>query len=196
MNIGIDIDDTITNSSKVFIKYARIYNKLHNINYKIDTFELDQNKAFGWLQENQREFASQYLKQILKEASPNKNVIEVIKEIKKMDCNIFLITARKDSEVPEMYNFTKQWLIDNNIEFDKLIVNCDDKLKECINNNIELFIDDNYFTCKKIFDSRKIRVLLYETKYNKKYSNLEFEKVQNWNNILDIITDMLERRKK
>ena len=27
MNIGIDIDDTITNSSEVFIKYAKIYNK-------------------------------------------------------------------------------------------------------------------------------------------------------------------------
>ncbi len=28
MNIGIDIDDTITNSSEIFIKYAREYNKL------------------------------------------------------------------------------------------------------------------------------------------------------------------------
>lgn len=28
MNIGIDIDDTITNLSEIFIKYAREYNKL------------------------------------------------------------------------------------------------------------------------------------------------------------------------
>lgn len=79
MNVGIDIDDTITNSSDVFVKYARIYNEIHNITYKINTTELDQNKAFGWSIDNQKEFASQYLKQILKEATPNKDAVEVIK---------------------------------------------------------------------------------------------------------------------
>ena len=123
MNVGIDIDDTITNSSDVFVKYARIYNEIHNITYKINTTELDQNKAFGWSIDNQKEFASQYLKQILIEATAYKDAVEVIKIIKKLGCNIFLITARKDSEFSGMYVFTKQWLIENNIAFDKLIVN-------------------------------------------------------------------------
>ena len=192
MNVGIDIDDTITNSRDVFVKYARIYNEIHNITYKINTTELDQNKAFGWSIDNQKEFASQYLKQILKEATPNKDAVEVIKIIKKLGCNIFLITARKDSEFSGMYVFTKQWLIENNIAFDKLIVNCDDKLKECINHNVKLFIDDNYFTCKKIFDYKKIKVLLYETIYNKKYDNSELVRVQNWEQILEKINKMLE----
>ena len=195
MNVGIDIDDTITNSSEVFVKYARIYNETHNITYKINTSELDQNKAFGWSIDNQKEFASQYLKQILKEATPNKDAVEVIKIIKKLGCNIFLITARKDSEFSGMYDFTKQWLIENNIVFDKLIVNCDDKLKECISHNVKLFIDDNYFTCKKIFDYKKIKVLLYETIYNKKYDNSELVRVQNWKQILEKINKTLEGEK-
>ena len=128
MNKRIDIDDTITNSSEVFVKYARIYNNEHNIIYKIDTSSLDQNKAFGWSKEEQKKFALQYLKQILKETIPNKDVVQVIKHLKKLGCNIYLITARNDSEIPGMYNFTKQWLIDNNIEFDKLIINSDDKI--------------------------------------------------------------------
>ena len=192
MNVGIDIDDTITNSSEVFVKYARIYNETHNITYKINTFELDQNKAFGWSIDNQKEFASQYLKQILKEATPNKDAVEVIKIIKKLGVNIFLITARKDSEISEMYEFTKEWLIDNGIEFDKLLVNCDDKLKECIDNDVKLFIDDNYFTCKKILDYEKIKVLLYETNYNKKYNESELVRVQNWNQILKVIMKILK----
>lgn len=195
MNIGIDIDDTITNSSDVFIKYARMYNKIHNISYKINAFELDQNKAFGWSSENQKEFVSLYLKQILKEASPKQNVIETLRTIKKLGCNIILITARKDSEVSGMYDFTKKWLIDHNIIFDKLIVNCDDKLEKCIDNNIKLFIDDNYFTCKKICDCTKIKVLMYETNYNKEYSNLDLKKVQNWKEILNIIIDYLNKEK-
>jgi len=31
MNIGFDIDDTITNSSEVFVKYAIEYNRMKNI---------------------------------------------------------------------------------------------------------------------------------------------------------------------
>jgi len=196
MNIGIDIDDTITNSSQVFVKYAKIYNKKHNLTHKINTYELDQNKAFGWSIDNQEEFASQYLKQILKEATPNENVVEVIRTIKKLDCNVFLITARKDSEISGMYEFTKQWLIDNSIEFDKLLINCDDKLKKCIDNDVKLFIDDNYFTCKKILDYKKIRVLLYETNYNKKYNDSELVRVQNWNQILKVIMKMLNEEEK
>lgn len=195
MNIGIDIDDTITNSSDVFIKYARIYNKLHNITYKINTSELDQKKAFGWSVENQKEFASQYLKTILKETIPRKNVIEVIKKIKKLGCNIFFISARNDSEFSEMYEFTNQWLIENNIEFDKLIINCNDKLKKCLDNDIKLFIDDNYITCKKICDSKKIKVLLYETRYNKKYNYSELIKVKNWYGIQKIIIEILKEDK-
>lgn len=195
MNVGIDIDDTITNSSEVFVKYARIYNEIHNITYEINTSELNQNKAFGWSIDNQKEFASKYLKQILKEATPNKDAVEVIKAIKKLGCNIILITARRDSEISGMYDFTKQWLIDNSIEFDKLIVNCEDKLKECIDNNIKLFIDDNYFTCKKIFDSKKSKVLLYETNYNKRYDDSQLSKVQNWNEVLKIIIDTLNEVK-
>lgn len=132
MNIGIDIDDTITNSSDIFVKYAKIYNKIHNIDHSINTDELDQSKAFGWTQKNQKEFALQYLKIILQEALPKENVIEAIKKLKELGCNIIFITARKDTEVDGMYALTKQWLDDNNIEFDKLVVNCDNKLQECI----------------------------------------------------------------
>ena len=195
MNIGIDIDDTITNSSEVFIKYARIYNKEHGIKHEINTSELDQNKAFGWTPENMRDFTFKYLKTILTEVIPNKDVIKTIKDIKKMGCKIYLITARKESEVSQMYILTKQWLIKNNIKFDKLIINCTDKLKECLKNNIMLFIDDNYLTCKKIHDSNKIRVLLYETNYNKKYIHSKLERVKNWKEILLRVCEMIDNDK-
>lgn len=42
MNIGFDIDDTITNSSEVFVKYAIEYNRMKKINYSIIKNEMDQ----------------------------------------------------------------------------------------------------------------------------------------------------------
>lgn len=184
MNIGIDIDDTITNSSKIFFKYAKIYNKKKKIKYKIIKNELDQRKAFGWTKSNQKEFSSNYLKIILKETKPYKNVVKSMEILKKLGCNIYFITARNDLEFPDMYEFTKQWLINNNIKFDKLIVNCKDKLEECILNDIKIFIDDNYSTCKKIYDYKKIEVYLYDTNYNKKYNQVEMIRVKNWKNIM------------
>lgn len=36
MNIGIDIDDTITDLSEVFFKYGKLYNEEKNIDFYID----------------------------------------------------------------------------------------------------------------------------------------------------------------
>ena len=191
MNIGIDIDDTITNSSKVFVKYAKIYNKKHQIKYKINNSVLDKEKAFGWTEINQKEFASQYLNLILTKAKPNKRSSKVIKKLRQRNCKIYLITARSDSEIENMYEFTKKWLDKNKIEFDKLIINCNDKLSECIANNIDIFIDDNYFNCKNIYLNKKIPVLMYETNYNKNYDEINFYKVKNWKKIFEIISDKL-----
>lgn len=47
MTIGIDLDDTISNSSDVFVKYALQFNKEKSIDYDININELDQTKAFG-----------------------------------------------------------------------------------------------------------------------------------------------------
>ena len=84
MNIGIDIDDTITNSSDVFVKYAKIYNETKNINYEINKYEINKNKAFGWSKLNEIEFQKKYLEKILTEAKPldDSNNIFVINILK------------------------------------------------------------------------------------------------------------------
>jgi len=184
MNIGIDIDDTITNSSEVFVKYAIKYNKEKKINYPIDTTTLDQEKAFGWNNNNKKEFASLYLKKILREANPHQDVVKVIRKLKDSGHKIFFITARTDEEVLGVYDFTREWLLNNNIYFDKLIVNSVDKVNICKANHINVFIDDNYETCKNVFEELNIPVLMFQTKYNEIFSDFNFECVKNWEEIL------------
>lgn len=183
MTIGIDIDDTITNSSEIFIKYARMYNAQKNINYEIDVSQWDQTKAFGWSRDNQIEFANMYLKKILYEAEPKKNAIKVINKLKDKGYKICFITARKDEEINNVYKFTFNWLVENNIKFDKLIVNSSNKLNDCIDNNVDIFIDDNYITCKTVFENLKIPVFMFSTNYNIKNFNLKFKRVYDWNEI-------------
>lgn len=72
MNIGIDIDDTITDLSCIFLKYARKYNQENRIDFSIDKTQWDLDKAFGWNQKNYIDFSKKYLKKLLNEAKPKK----------------------------------------------------------------------------------------------------------------------------
>lgn len=189
MNIGFDIDDTITNSSEIFIKYAKEYNCLKNITYPINTNELDQTLAFGWNDENKKEFRKLYLRKILTEVTPNKDTVIVLNYLKKCGYKIFLITARSDNEIYNMYEFTEKWLLSNEINYDKLLVNCNDKLSICKENEIDLFVDDNFNTCNKIYKNSKTKVLLYTTKYNKNI-NADFVRVFKWKEILSYVIDL------
>lgn len=183
MNIGFDIDDTITNSSKIFVKYAIEYNNLKNIIHPINTNELDQTLAFGWNDKNKKEFKKLYLKKILTETTPNKDAIKVINYLKETGNKIYLITARNDSEISNMYEFTKKWLLINKLNYDKLFVNCKSKVSACIENQIDVFIDDNFNVCTEIYEKSKTQVLIYTTKYNKSI-NTNFIRVFNWQEIL------------
>jgi len=83
-----------------------------------------------------------------------------------------------------VYDFTREWLLNNNIYFDKLIVNSVDKVNICKANHINVFIDDNYETCKNVFEELNIPVLMFQTKYNEIFSDFNFECVKNWEEIL------------
>ena len=128
MNIGIDIDDTITNSSDVFVKYAQIYNETKNINYEINKYEIDKNKAFGWSKLNENEFQKEYLEKILTEAKPLDDSVKIINKLFNIGYNIIFISSRKYSEVNNVYDLTIKWLKKYNIKYTKLIVNSMNKL--------------------------------------------------------------------
>ena len=42
----------------------------------------------------------------------------------------------------EHANKTEKWLKQNNVEYDKLIIESQDKAEKCIQNNVNIFIDD------------------------------------------------------
>lgn len=193
MNIGIDIDDTITNSSDIFIKYARKYNQIKKIDYEINVNELDQFLAFGWTDNNKKEFIKLYLKKILTEAKTNNNSSKIIKKLKLKGYKIYLISARNDFEMANMYEFTKNWLAKNQILYDYLYINCKNKLDICMQNKIDIFIDDNYDTCNQIKNNSNIKVLMYATRYNNLIKS-NILRVKNWKQIFLFINKYEEEK--
>lgn len=196
MKIGIDIDDTITNSSIIFIKYAIEYNKKYKIEHKIDTTQLDQNKAFGWNKFDQKRFLKEYLSKIFDEVTPNKNSVWAINNLKKQGNKIYFITARNEKEAKDTYTITKKWLVKNRINYDELIINCFNKSDICKEKNVDIFIDDNFDNCLKVYNENKINVFMFNTNYNIKYNSDNIVRVFDWMDIYNKIKEEEKNEKK
>ena len=69
-------------------------------------------------------------------------------------------------------------MLKNKIKYDKLFVNSKDKLSICKENNIDIYVDDNFDICNNIFKNSKIDVIIYTTKYNENIKT-KFKRVFN-----------------
>ena len=197
MKIGIDIDDTITNSSDIFVKYAEKYNNEKNINYVIDPSTLDPKKSFGWNKKNVKEFLNQYLEDVLNNAEAKVDSIEIINKLKDDGNEIIFITSRSADEIKNnMFELTNKWLKKHNYKYDLLVIDSKEKINDCIKYKIDVFIDDSYNNCKEIKAKTKIPVILYSTRYNINENDNSIIRVNDWLEIYDFLKGWLKDEKK
>ena len=187
MRIGIDLDDTITKTDEILFKYAKKYNEEEKILFKINRGEWDWNKAFGWDEEKCETFFSRYLKKIFEEAEIKENAKEKINALKNDGNKIIIITARDTKSLKEVHKVCENWLINNKVNVDKIVVDGEDKAQKCLENKIDIFIDDNVYNCESVYKNLKIPVLLMNSRYNKDYQNPNIKRVYNWNEIYNEI---------
>ena len=190
MIIGIDIDDTISDLSEIFLKYATMYNKEKEINFEIDKTQWELDKAYGWNDNNFFEFSKKYLKKLLNEAKPKKNCVNIIDKLREEGHKIIIITARNNEELSDPYAITEEWLKLNNIKYDKLIVNSSKKEEDCINNKVDVFIDDRLENCESVHKKLNIPVLLFNSVYNTNDNNSLIERVFSWDEVYSKIKNM------
>ncbi len=180
ITIGIDLDDTISNSNEMFLKYGKLYNEEKKINFPIDETQWDVDKAFGWSDNDYKEFCRKYLKTLLNNVKTKENVGKIIQELKNEGHKIIIITARHEEEIDDPYTLSKEWLEKNNIYFDKLIVNSRQKEIDCLKNDVGVFIDDNLKNCISVYDKLHIPVFLFNSIYNKHASYPNIERIYSW----------------
>jgi uncharacterized HAD superfamily protein len=195
MNIGIDIDDTISNTYEEFIMDINKY--IHDILKKDIEPDYTQNHAYYNLPkvwnlttEENDFFWDNYYVDIIKRVKPKVDAVKIIKKIKNKGHNIILITARIKDKKEDVAEITKKWLKDNNIVFDKLIINVDDKLEIAKKEDISIFMDDNIRNCTMV-SSGGIKTYMFNTEANKNYENENIKRVNSWNEFYNEIKDMI-----
>lgn len=188
MNIGIDIDNVISNFNEVLLNEFLIHDKdLRNsgiININADYITKGM---FDWTKEELNEFYMNNIERIAKKLVVLDGAKEYIDKLKNDGYNIFIITGRDNGEYTNPYEMTKKWLDENNIIYDKLIItsayDTHSKTKVCLKNHIDIMIDDSKRICEDCVINN-IKALLMDTPYNKDSS---ITRVHNWEEIYEFI---------
>lgn len=134
------------------------------------------------MEEKKIDFAKQYYDKVIVNTPVKDRVSEYINKIKEMGHSI--ITARDNNLYTDSYKTTAEQLKKSNIYYDKLICTFD-KAKACIEEQIDLMIDDSIQNCKAI-NNANVEVLLFSSKNNDN-TNISFNRVNNWKEVYDYI---------
>ncbi len=136
MRIGIDIDDTITNSRDYVVSLKKKYLPQYN------PYEMLPDDVF-------QEFIHKYDSDIHTNAPLKEGVVEAISYLKEQGHTIYIMSARGNYS-DSSYEDSREYLIKHNIPFDKLLCNLGTKIDAIRREKIDLFIDDNTHICDEL----------------------------------------------
>lgn len=180
MKIALDIDDTIINTYEFlldrmveFYKVDKNYLLVNNYSYvnMPEEFKLKETKFI-------QEMFEHKLNQITIKENAKKNINKLYEQ----GNEIYLITARQNFK--DLYNSTYYQMKNYGIKFTKLICTINKK-EACIQNNIDIFIDDSLRNVESVKDFVK-RVFIFESSLNKD-KKTTISKVKNWDELYSII---------
>ncbi|MEA1960423.1 MAG: hypothetical protein U9N81_03890 [Bacillota bacterium] len=195
MNIGIDIDNTITNTREMIYKYAQTFSTANKLAIQTDMNEYLIEKSLGWSQQTAHQFLAQYLPLIYRDVSPKNDAIQVIKQLHQ-DHKIVLITARnqRDSKVKAI---TQEWLEQHELPYHKLVMNNTEnvhhfsKLEACLEYEIDVMIEDHPDVCLEL--SQTLPVLIFDQPYNQHVQSEGITRVNTWREIKTLIGDIIQK---
>jgi len=197
LNIGIDIDNTITEiqeelnnaAYKYAIKLGKNIKDAKNPGEDIKNNGDTYKKKFQFSYEELKYFLKNIQEEITNKAKPRENATETINRLRKDGHKIIIITARDSEFHDDPYKLSKTWLDKNKIEYDKLIVNAREKGTICKNENIDLLIDDQLNNCLDVKKEgiQTIRI----TEDDKK--DTDITSLKNWKEIYDFIKEKIEK---
>lgn len=197
MNIGIDIDDTISDTYTTLLEYAQKYT-LEELkkNPTFDNTKITNHSYIesmhNWTKEEIIKFWNKYYEKILRKVHIKTFATEKIKKLKEKGHKIYLITARWDMNNDNIKEITLEWLRNNDVKYDEFFMNAKEKLEIVKYKNIDVFIDDNFDNCKSIAYGSNARVFLMDARANQNLEDERIMRVYSWPHVYQEILKLKE----
>lgn len=192
MNIGIDIDNVISNFDEALLEeYLKHDNDLRGTGIVNKDLHMTEG-MFDWTEKEEREFYLTNIERIVKTLNVKDGAKEYIDKLKQDGHNIFIITGRDNGEYTNPVEMTQKWLKENNIYYDKLIFtnayknDKHGKTEKCFENNIDIMVDDSVHICKDCMENN-ITTLLMDRVVTRKEKGMT--RVKNWKEIYEFISN-------
>ena len=188
MKIGIDLDGVVIYSETTFRTYEEIYDMdILKQNNLVDRTEPKFQARYNWNAEQQKDFCKRYFLQVSKESNLMSGFMATYNRLKKQGHEFVVITARgllpDGTFMKEMEDDAKRVLNENGILFDKYYWGQKDKLEVCLEENIDIMIDDDWKIIKKLSDN-SVKTLYFRDTNLKKLEETEcIREVNNWGDI-------------
>lgn len=147
MRIGIDIDDVITDTSETMLEYVMKHKNSEKIQEHMKEIMKGNPSDLEVI-----DFCMETYLEVFKKVKLKDNAKQIIQNLINKGNEIYLITARGENLAffRGSEKVTKKFLEDNNIKYNKIIFNAIDKAQLCIDNQIDLMIDDSVEHCEAV----------------------------------------------
>lgn len=175
LKIGVDIDNTITNTSKLandLLKKDFIFKKF------LDYHNLNENDYMLFL--------NKYLDNIECNVGLNKDVCEVLEYLHNKGCYIVIITARGSMNFKNTEINTINYLEKNKVNYDKIIFKQESKLQACLDEQIDIFIDDKITVLDEMINKNIITI-----KFGDCVKKISHKIAKNWLEVKNIIDTII-----
>lgn len=166
MKIGIDIDDTITNTIEETIKYLNMYNQKYDKNDDVASKSFD--------------FFVKHIEDIQINVKLKPGVKEAFYELKQMGYEIIIITARGSEIEYQHEKITKDYFKKHNLPYDKIYFGDYNKGDVALIENISVFIDDRIYNLDDVAQ-HGVECLHFVSDMNIKSP---YKKFDNWHDII------------
>jgi len=185
MKIGIDIDDVVTESGKCVIEHAQKHEHLYCDNQEI-TSNLKDLIRGNLINDPMKKFVRAYVAQLWESVELKPNAVKTLSKIKSKGHQLIFITSRSSSMDANCEKITYEYFKKHKIPYDKIIFGVHDKKQTCLDEKIDIFIDDSVDFCNYILSSTDIDVYLFNSEINKDLP-CDAKRIYSWPELEEII---------
>ena len=166
-----DLDDTVCDSDAYSEECIANFIKENNLPYKkVRDNTRFADEKFDWDSETSNKWYKIYGDEMMLNFPCKKNTKEVISKLKELGHTVIFATARSTDWHKDPEGISREWLKNNNINYNKLIVGRFDKELVCKEENADVFVDDDLKIVANVANSNKnTKVFLANTKYNSQF---------------------------
>lgn len=197
MRIGIDIDGVLTDIERWQLDYGSKYYYENFGKDIINSKGYDTPEIFGASTLQDKGFWAKYFKDYAMNVEIRAFADEVTRKLKDDGHELYIITARgaKSSHSADVMSYeenkmiVEKWLNERKIVYDRLILSEDNKLNVCLDNKIDIMIEDCPNNILNI--SKKIPVICFDTRYNQECTNDNIIRCYSWYDIYAKINTIL-----